>query len=70
MNWSRKEKAKKWVKQHKDDAAQIWVKGSNVFLSIGDWAERDLVDELEDIVGRNVEWDYEVGHPGCGWENL
>jgi len=71
VNWyktaNKTDKIKRWIKQNTDDGIEVWTKGNNVFLSIDDGAERDLVEELEHILGQDIEWDYEVGNPGTGW---
>ena len=75
MSWyktaNKIDKIKKWMKQHPDDGVEVWTRGSEIFVSIGDWADRDIVEDLEDILGGiDIEWDYEVGSPGFGWEKI
>jgi len=71
MNWyktaDKKQKIQKWLKQHPDDGVVAWTRSCDVFVSIGDWADRDIVDDLEHELGQDVEWDYETGSPGFDW---
>ena len=74
MNWyklaNKTDKIKRWIKQNPDDGIKVWTKGNNIFLSIGDWADRELVEELEHLLGQDVEWDYEIGSPGFNWVEI
>jgi len=71
MNWykfsNKESKIKKWMKDHPDDGIEAWTRRSDVFLSIGDWAHSRLVEDLEQVIGQDVEYDYEVGSPGFDW---
>ena len=72
MNWYKQaglsDQLSKWVKSHGDDGAEAWIRDKEVFVSIGDWADRDIIKQLEKSLGCPVDWDYEVGSPdGEGW---
>ena len=75
MSWykfaNRIDKIKKWLKQHEEDGAEVWVRSNEVFVSIGDWGDRDIIGDLEDILGGiDIEFDYEVGSPGYDWKKV
>ena len=80
MNWykqsvsNRMQKALRRIQDdYADDGVQIWYNGKDAFVSFGDWAESHdecMGDVRRTLGGGKVDYDYEIGSPGPGWQRV
>ncbi len=60
--------------QLRSDGVEIYRRNNQFFVSVGDWAKLD-VDDVSSAIkrvysGAEVDWDYEAGPDGDGWEKI